>query len=109
MLYIVDPEIAQQVTTLTSFDKHPELATFLEPLAGEKNLVTLEGPEWKKWRRIFNPGFAVAHLMELVPAIVEDTEAFMQAIGRFADSGAVFRLEDAATRFTVDVIGRVTM
>lgn len=108
-LVITDPEIAQQITMLGAYDKHPELMKFTIPLAGDNNLVSVNGETWKKWRRIFNPGFAVGHLMGMVPEIVEDTEEFVKALGKFADSGAVFRLEDIATRFTVDVIGRVTM
>lgn len=108
-LIITDPEIAQQITVLGSYDKHPELMKYTKPLSGSNNLVSVNGETWKKWRRIFNPGFAVGHLMGMVPEIVEDTEAFVKALGKFADSGAVFRLEDVATRFTVDVIGRVTM
>lgn len=108
-LIILDPEIAQQVTVLKSYNKHPALMSFTKHLAGTNNLIATDGEFWKKWRRIFNPGFAAGHLMEMVPEIVEDTEEFVKALGRFADSGAVFRLEDIATRFTVDVIGRVTM
>lgn len=108
-LVINDPAIAQQVTVLKCYDKHPELMKFTKPLAGDNNLVSINGEIWKNWRKIFSPGFAVGHLMGMVPEIVEDIEVFVKALGKFADTGLVFRLEDLATRFTVDIIGRVTM
>jgi len=92
-----------------SLPKHPTLAKFLEPLGGKKNLVTVEGREWKAWRTIFNPGFASGFLMGLVPGIVEDVEVFGRVLGEWADRGEVVRLEEVATRVTVDVIGRVVL
>jgi len=108
-LMITDPEIAQQVTVLTSYDKHPELMRLTKPLSGDSNMVSANGEAWKKWRRIFNPGFAVGHLMGMVPNILDDAEIYVKALGTFADSGAVFRLEETVARFAIDVIGRVTL
>ena len=73
------------------------------------NLVSSDGPEWSTWRRIFNPGFAVSHLNTLVPGIVDDVLQFMDILSKHAHAKDVFRLEEAATLLTIDIITRVAV
>lgn len=105
-MIIADPNIALQ---LQQRPKHESVTGFLYHLTGEHNLVSMYGPEWKTWRSIFNPGFAAGHLATLVPAIVEHGEVFCDILQEHMDKDDVFRLEEAATRLTVDVIGQVTL
>jgi hypothetical protein len=58
---------------------------------------------------VFNPGFAGSHLMSLVPGIVEDSLVFCEILSQCAASSKLVRLEELATRLTVDIIGRVTL
>lgn len=109
IVYIFDPEICQQVTVDRQIPKHPGMVDFLLPLAGPGDLVTSNGPHWKKWRSIMNPGFASSYLATLVPGIVDECTIFCQKIAKRADNGGVFRLEEDATRLTVDIIGRVAL
>ena len=69
----------------------------------------MNGAEHKRWRAIFNPGFSSAHLMTLVGGIVDDSMLFMEVLGRHAEEQDIFSLEEAATRATVDIIGRVLL
>jgi cytochrome P450 len=89
--------------------KHPSLNDFLEPLAVAENIVSMSGPVWKKWRGLFNPGFAAGHILTLVPGIVDDSQIFANILAKHAENGDVFLLEEAATRLTVDIIGRVVL
>lgn len=109
MLVIIDPEIGAQVSIQHTLNKHQTVKDFMTPLGGDKNLVSMNGPEWKTWRSIFNPGFSAAHLMTLVPGIVDDSLVFCDILARHVEKGDVFRLEEAATRLTVDIIGRVVL
>ncbi|KAI4195282.1 MAG: hypothetical protein LQ346_003485 [Caloplaca aetnensis] len=109
MLVVLDPAAAAQVTIQPSFQKDPSLQEFVYPLVGNKNLVTLEGSEWKMWRGIFNPGFSSAHLMSLVGRMVSDTVLFTEILTDYAAKDTLFELEDAATRLTVDIIGDVVL
>ncbi|KAL8685884.1 MAG: hypothetical protein Q9218_007489, partial [Villophora microphyllina] len=109
MLIILDPAVAAQVIVQHSLPKHYSTREYVYPLIGSKNLVTLEGKEWKRWRGMFNPGFASAHLMSLVGGMVADTVQFTKILSDYAAQGKVFQLEDAATRLTVDIIGDVTL
>ena len=106
---IVDPDVAYQVTVQTSLPKHAAVEESIWPLAGTKNIVSMEGAEHKRWRTIFNPGFSNAHLMTLVDGIVDDAVLFAEILGKHADEGDIFSLEEAATRMTMDIIGRVVL
>lgn len=106
---IVDPEVAYQVTVQNSLPKHKAIPEAIWPLTGEKTLVSMDGAEHKRWRAIFNPGFSSAHLMTLVDGIVDDSMLFMKILGRHAEEQDIFSLEEAATRATVDIIGRVVL
>ena len=69
----------------------------------------MDGTEHKRWRAIFNPGFSSAHLMTLVGGIVDDSMVFTKILGRHAKKQEIFSLEEATTRATVDIIGRVVL
>ena len=106
---IVDPDLAYQVTVQNSLPKHKVISESIWPLTGPKTLVAMDGPEHKRWRAIFNPGFSSAHLMTLVDGIVDDSMLFMDILGKHAKEQDIFSLEEAATRVTVDIIGRVVL
>jgi cytochrome P450 len=106
---ITHPDIANQVTQMPSLPKHPGMKTYLKPIIGEKNLLTLEGDEWKKSRSIFNPGFAGSHLMSLVPDMVKICLVFCDSMTRHAEVGDMFSLEHEAMMLTFDVIGKVAL
>ena len=106
---IVDPDVAYQVTVQQNFPKHEVVAGSIWPLTGMKNLVSMGGSEHKRWRTIFNPGFSNAHLMTLVGGIVDDSLTFTDILSKHAEKQDIFSLEEAATRLTVDIIGKVAM
>jgi len=109
MLLVTDPAVAYQMTQETNLPKFDFLKTYMTPLTGEKDLLTMEGNEWKRWRGIYNPGFSAAHLMTMVPGIVEDTQNFCHVLTKYANAGGMFKLEEIVTRLTVDIIGRVIL
>ena len=98
-----------QVTVQNSLPKHPAIATEVGPLTGYNSLVIINGKEHKKWRNVFNPGFSHSHLMTLVDGVVDDSLLFMGILGKYADARYIFSMEEAATRLTVDIIGRVVL
>ncbi|KAF3922908.1 hypothetical protein ABW20_dc0100610 [Dactylellina cionopaga] len=110
MAVISDPNLAYQVAQAHPLDKDQyQLNTVLTPLSGPGNMVAASGHAWKFWRTIFNPGFAVQHLMTLVPGIVKDCEVFCKATEKHAASGKVVNLEKLTTCLTIDIIGRVVL
>lgn len=109
MLVVMDPDAADQFTVDYSLPKYADMKKFIQPLAGSKNLLTMENPEWKYWRSIFNPGFSASHLMSLAPSMVDSLVVFREILGEIADSGRMCRLEEIATRLTFDIIGNVSL
>ncbi|KAF2014077.1 cytochrome P450 [Aaosphaeria arxii CBS 175.79] len=62
------------------FDKPSEIRDAFSNLTGGPNIFTMKEKPWKYWRAVFNPGFSAAHILELVPMIVTETETFCQIL-----------------------------
>jgi cytochrome P450 len=71
--------------------------------------MVLLGAQWKRVRALFNPGFAMNHLMTLVPSIVDDTMIFNKRLERAADSCELLQVDKAAALLTIDIIGHVML
>ncbi|PNS19050.1 Isotrichodermin C-15 hydroxylase [Sphaceloma murrayae] len=100
---------ADQFTCERSMPKSPLVADFTECVGGKQNLVADDGHRWKTWRAAFNPGFSNAHLMTLVPDIVDEVEVFCKIMSGFAVENKLFRMEKHVTRLTIDVIGKIVL
>ena len=81
-----------------------KMARFMIHIAGPGDIVSTSGAHWKKWRSIMNPGFASGHLMTLVPGMVDDGVIFVNKLSEHAAKPEVFRLEEDATRLTIDIV-----
>jgi cytochrome P450 len=97
-LAVFEPDLAAQFTTDYSTPKFGAYLDFMVPLAGHGDMVSSSGPHWKKWRSIFNPGFAGGHLMTLVPGIVDQVAIFVEKLSELSSKQEPFRLEETATR-----------
>ncbi|KAL8656067.1 MAG: hypothetical protein Q9210_000505 [Variospora velana] len=97
------------MTQAVQIPKAKTLRSFLQPLTGGEDLVTFEGDTWKRWRRIFNPGFSAAHVASLIPGMIEEAEVFKNALVEHATKGDLFYLEHLTLNLTIDIIGRVVM
>ena len=69
----------------------------LKSVIGVNSLVIIEGQEWKRLRKMFNPAFAPSHLEKMIPAIVEESEVFVEKLRGIADSGKVVRMNEMTT------------
>ena len=109
ILAILDVDLMNDVTVKPSLPKHYTIGEFIQHLGGPGNMVSAEGAEWKKWRSAFNPGFAASHLMTLVPDIVDQCNIFCNIMAERARKNELFRMEQASTKLTVDIIGKVVL
>jgi cytochrome P450 len=108
--FISDPVIASQyVTTGQSLHKYKGVKDYLDVFLGSNNIVVAEGEHWKSLRSIFNPGFNAAHIMTLVPYMVESTEIYINILLEKARTNELFELEEVSTRLTIDIIGKVVL
>ena len=109
ILVTASPSTAKQITQQQSLPKFPTIKHFFRPIAGKYGLITMEGPLWKKWRAVFNPGFGAAYLTTLVPGIIEEALVFCEILKERAASGAMFQLKPLTDNFTMDVIGKIVL
>lgn len=106
ILVVASPFAAHQVTQEHSLPKFPALQHYLRPIGGEFGLVTMEGEMWKSWRGIFNPGFSAAHLISLVPAIVQEAKIFCDIL---RETNEVFPMKRLTDNLTMDIMGKIVM
>lgn len=109
ILVTASPATAKQVTQEHSLPKFPPLRNFFAALAGKCDLITMEGPLWRKWRGVFNPGFGATYLTALVPEMVEEALVFCEILKKRAELGDLFQLKPLTDNFTVDVIGKLVL
>lgn len=101
--------LAAQVTQQHVLHKHPAIRDFLIHICGPTSMLYTEGAMWKRTRALFNPGFAIGHLMTLVSGMVEDSTNFRQVLSKHAESGEILQIEMTARKLAIDVMGRVVL
>jgi len=108
-LVIASPATLAQVTTEHVLPKFPAIKDFLYPLANGKDIVSMDGQEWRYWRNMFNPGFSASHLISLVPEIVEETTRFCDILKDRARKQDIIRMKFLTDNLAMDVIGKVVL
>ncbi|KAL8715306.1 MAG: hypothetical protein Q9225_006430, partial [Loekoesia sp. 1 TL-2023] len=109
-LVAISPTVISQFTqSEIALPNHPNIRKYLLPITGGGDLASMEGEEWKRWRKIFNPGFSASHINTLVPTIVEEVSVFVDILKEHAKKGDIFSLDEAAINLTMDVISRVAL
>ncbi len=109
ILYVFDPDMSAQFTTIHSLPKAKLVKDEFKYLTGNKDLVTLDGQEWKRWRSILNPGFSAKNIVSMIPALLEEVAIFKDFLRKVAKTGEVFPLEKPLTDMTMDVIVRAAV
>ncbi|KAI1415617.1 cytochrome P450 [Hypoxylon sp. FL1857] len=110
MLAVFNPDMMAQFTQENSLPKYwamPQIE--FKSFTGGEDLVNLDGPEWKKARSMFNPGFSARNLLSLVPDMIEEVLVFRERLGKAVASGQVVKFENYTTDITVDIIGRAVL
>ena len=109
MLVIGTPETHYQIAQEHLLHKLPNLRNFVRPLTDGLDILTMEGAEWKKWRGVFNPGFSPVHMINLVPAIVKETETFCNILDMHVEKQDIFAMKSLTDYLTLDVIGKIVI
>ena len=108
-LVVASPSTLSQITTEHNLPKFPAIREFLYPLTYGRDIVSMDGQEWKTWRNIFNPGFSASYLMTLVPDIVKETAIFCKVLRNHVEKQDIFSVKGLTDNLTMDVIGRVVL
>ncbi|KAK4629585.1 Cytochrome P450 monooxygenase [Fulvia fulva] len=109
IMLIFNADMMHAVSVATSLPKHPVTLDFMKNFGGPGNLVSSEGKEWKRWRSAFNPGFAPAQLMSMLPVVVDECQRFCDIMSTHAKNNDIIRLEQYATNLTVNIIGKIVL
>ncbi|KAF2423662.1 cytochrome P450 monooxygenase [Tothia fuscella] len=113
LLVIQSHTVAEQIVKPSkefkySVLKSPTLRGLL-PIIGPTSIISAAGADWKHLRKRFNPGFAHAHLITLIPAIIGATRKFLGRLERHAKDGGEFGFDELCTALTFDIIGAVVL
>jgi cytochrome P450 len=110
---IYDPVTATQFTQIESLPKIHFLTRYLVPLTANKDILSTEGEEWKRWRTTLNPCFSTRNVTALLPDIIEQVMTFVdglkQVAGSAGDWGPVIELEKRTINLSFDVIAMATL
>lgn len=72
-------------------------------------MIFTEGAEWRRARTLFNPGFALSHLLTLVPSIVDDTQIFHGILTQLSESQKITPIDDLLANLTIDIMGHIIL
>lgn len=109
MLAVFHPDMIAQFCQDPSMPKSPLLHSIFKDFTGCQDLVCSDGDHWKRWRTIFNPGFANKNILSLVPSFIEEIQIFKDNLLKIAASDNVVSLITPATKATCDIIGRAVL
>lgn len=113
LLIVADAHVASQVEGL-GLGKGDNIVKPIETITGGPSLLTMEGTEWKRWRRLLSNGFSAGYLISLAPIIADEVATFRDLLIKKCRDGpdgrsAMFQMEELTVRMTFDVIGRVVL
>lgn len=113
MIFSLHPKVSAQFTQTRSLPKDAAEKNFMRPLTQNKDIVSSDGEQWKRWRSAFNPGFSPRNIIALVPAMMEEMVTFIRVLdslaGKDGQPGQMIQLERLTTNLTFDIIGKATL
>ena|SRR5438105_2874208 len=93
----IEQTIADKIQRIDDLPKAQEVYYQLTPVLGRYSMITVEGDQWQKLRKMFNPAFSQGHLDTLVPAMVEEALVFVTMLNEAAEKNNVVIMLDAIT------------
>ncbi|KAL6915876.1 hypothetical protein FSST1_007371 [Fusarium sambucinum] len=110
MVISLNLDVSSQFTTQHSLPKAYEQKHILYPLTKNLDVSSMEGEEWKIWRKRLNPAFSIQNIHSRLPDILQEVEEFAAVLkskaGKDGQWGDVFLFEKATTNLALDVIVR---
>lgn len=107
VVVVADPDMLRQVM-VKEFSTFPNRMAFrfsTKPMSD--CLLLLRDEQWKRVRSILTPSFSAAKMKEMVPLINTATDALMNNLNAYAESGEAFDIHRCFGCFTMDVIASV--
>ncbi|XP_050925216.1 thromboxane-A synthase [Lates calcarifer] len=107
VVVVADPDMLRQVMVrdFSSFPNRMTIRFATKPMSD--CLLMLRNERWKRVRSILTPSFSAAKMKEMVPLINTATDALMNNLNVYAESGEAFDIHRCFGCFTMDVIASV--
>lgn len=109
LIVVSSPSMSMQACQEHDLPKPSVLAPFFHPFAGGDNLFTMNGPEWRRSRTLFNPGFSTSYLITQISHIVEEASVYVEILREHARKSDMFSLDNMTLWFTLDIIGSLAL
>lgn len=106
MLIVLSPDLIGQFTQETSLPKVAGLHEYMKPMSGGYDILTMEGPEWKYWRKVWNPGFTAQDVKRYVPGLVQAVDVFRTLLAQKASEEVLFHLGPMTLNLAMDLAGK---
>lgn len=103
-IVVTDPDLALDVTVVRNHPKHEAIGLIVNPIIGDSNIVSTDGPRWKHLHKMVSPAFSISYITEMRPMVAAEVMKFRSILQQKAESGETFRLEDCTHNLTFDVI-----
>jgi cytochrome P450 len=94
---MVDDVASERMLQIDNLPKSKPAYLALKCVIGVNSLVSIGGEHWKRIRKMFNPAFAQNNLETMIPAIVEESEVFIDKLKQIADSGKTVQMNQMTT------------
>uniref|UniRef100_A0A8C4NU47 Thromboxane-A synthase n=1 Tax=Dicentrarchus labrax TaxID=13489 RepID=A0A8C4NU47_DICLA len=106
VVVVADPDMLRQVM-VRDFSSFPNrmVRSLTKPMT--ECLLMLRNERWKRVRSILTPSFSASKMKEMVPLINTATDALMNNLNVYAESGEAFDIHKCFGCFTMDVIASV--
>ncbi|KAI2786149.1 hypothetical protein POX_g08531 [Penicillium oxalicum] len=103
-LVIAHPSLATQIVHKMNLPKESAIMQkWTGPILGEKSMVSANGHDWFLARKSFTPGFQPRKLLNHVPNIVDEAQAFANVLREHAQKSDIFRMEDLSARMIFNI------
>lgn len=104
VLVVSNPSAANQVMQMETSVKPSNVHDAFNAMTGGPNLITMAQEPWKRWRRIFAPGFSNSYMLGQTAKIIPRARIFCEQLREHARKGSIMLLEEATFKLTIDVI-----
>lgn len=110
MMISINQDTSVQFMQNYSLPKAHQQKRVLYPLTHNRDVSSMEGVEWKIWRKRLSTAFSIQNITSRLPEILEETREFTDCLeakaGEKGKWGNVFQFETLTVNLTLDVILR---
>jgi len=102
-LIVTKPELVKEILASQTYEKYPKKYGFIATIIGD-GLVSLEGDEWKRHRKIVQPSFSLNFVKKILQSSVPKRAKQLSDILLSVKKDKPIDIQTAFTAITLDII-----